>query len=95
MIGNLPAALRALLTGGLPGLFGGSSPVGLTIGGGVLEVDPRDADATAGEPRSDDRTDTLPFDPADPAGPYTLTRPPYPAPGMAGHGDGGKLPGES
>lgn len=80
MIGHLPAALRTLLTGALPGLFGGPNPVGLTISGGVLEVDQRDADATAGEPRSDDLTDTLPFDPGDPAGPYTLSRPPYPGP---------------
>src|SRR5215210_3238551 len=80
MIGHLPTALRTLLTDALPGLFGGPNPVVLTVGGGVLALDPRDVDATAGEPRPEDRTDTLPFDPADPAGPYTLTQPPYPGP---------------
>jgi len=80
MIGHLPDALRTLLMGALPGLFGGPAQVGLTISGGVLELDQRDADATAGEPRPDDRTDTLPFDPGDPTGPYTLTQPPYPGP---------------
>jgi len=79
MIGNLPEALRTLLTGSLPTLFGGpaSSTVNLTIGGGLLEIEQQDADATAGEPRPDDRKDNLTFDSE---GPYMLTQPPYPGP---------------
>lgn len=82
MIGHLPEALQTLLTNSLAGLFGGpaESRINLVISSGVLEVDRRDADANASEPRSDDRTDTLPFDPASPAGPYTLAKPPYPGP---------------
>src|SRR3712207_2113623 len=80
MIEHLPAALRTLLTNALPGLFGGSTPVGLTIGGGALEVDPRDADAPGGGRRSDERTDTSPSAPADRGEPYARTGPPYPGP---------------
>jgi hypothetical protein len=80
--GGLPQALETLLTGSLPGLFADDGEaVGLTIAGGLLEIDQeQSADATASEPRPDDRVDTLAFDPADPAGPYTLTQPPYPGP---------------
>jgi hypothetical protein len=78
--GGLPEALEALLTGSLPGLFDGEA-VGLTVVGGLLEMDQeQSADATASEPRPDDRVDDLGFDPRDPAGPYTLTQPPYPGP---------------
>lgn len=83
MIGDLAEALEALLTGSLPGLFGdqASGLVSLSISGGSLEVDQRQsADATASEPRPEDRVDILAFDPATPAGPYTLTQPPYPGP---------------
>jgi hypothetical protein len=80
MTGGLPQALEALLTASLPGLFDGEA-VGLTVGGGVLEIDQeQSADATASEPRPDDRVDDLGLDPDDPAGPYTLTQPPYPGP---------------
>jgi hypothetical protein len=80
MTGGLPEALETLLTGSLPGLFDGEA-VGLTVGGGLLEIDQeQSADATASEPRPDDRVDDLEFDPQDPAGPYTLTQPPYPGP---------------
>lgn len=80
MTGGLPQALETLLTTSLPGLFGGGK-VGLTVGGGLLEIDQEEsADATASEPRPDDRVDDLGFDPDDPAGPYTLTQPPYPGP---------------
>lgn len=92
MIGNLDEALRTLLTQALPGLLGGASPpVRLTITGGQFDVDPQSADAVASEPRLDDRTDQFPFDPANPAGPYTLTQPPYPGPRrirlLTGEGD--------
>ena len=80
MTGGLPQALETLLTGSLPGLFDGEA-VGLAVGGGLLEIDQeQSADATASEPRPDDRVDDLGFDPEDPAGPYTLTQPPYPGP---------------
>lgn len=81
MIGHLPTALQTLITDSLADLFGGPSPdaaAKLTISGGPLEIDQQQAaDATASEPRPDDRVDTLTFDPA---GPYTLTQPPYPGP---------------
>jgi hypothetical protein len=80
MTGGLPEALETLLASSLPGLFGGGA-VGLSVGGGLLEIDQeQSADATASEPRPDDRTDDFEFDPDDPAGPYTLTQPPYPGP---------------
>ncbi|HEX6708694.1 MAG TPA: hypothetical protein VF068_00055 [Rubrobacter sp.] len=80
MTGGLSQAIETLLAGSLPGLFDGAS-VGLTIGGGLLEIDQeQSADATASEPRPDDRVDDLEFDPEEPAGPYTLTQPPYPGP---------------
>ena len=80
MTGGLPEALETLLTTSLPGLFGGGA-VGLSVGGGLLEIDQeQSADATASEPRPDDRVDDLGFDPEDPAGPYTLTQTPYPGP---------------
>jgi hypothetical protein len=80
MTGGLPQALETLLTASLPGLFDGET-VGLTVGGGLLEIDQeQSADATASEPRPDDRVDELGFVPEDPAGPYTLTQQPYPGP---------------
>jgi hypothetical protein len=82
MTGGLPEALKSLLTASLPGLFGNTTnTVGLTVGGGLLEIDrQQSADATAGEPRPEDRVETLGFDPSSPAGPYTLGQPPYPGP---------------
>ena len=80
MTGGLPEALETLLTSSLPGLFEGEA-VGLTVVGGLLEIDQeQSADATASEPRPDDRVDDLGFEPQNPAGPYTLTQPPYPGP---------------
>jgi hypothetical protein len=81
--GGLSEALEALLTGSLPGLFGDENgeAVGLTVVSGLLEIDQeQSADATASEPRPDNRVDDLGFDPEDPGGPYTLTQPPYPGP---------------
>jgi hypothetical protein len=80
MTGGLSQALETLLTDSLPGLFDGEV-VGLTVGGGLLEIDQEQStDATASEPRPDDRVDDLEFDPENPPGPYTLTQPPYPGP---------------
>jgi hypothetical protein len=81
MLGRLDQTLQALITGALPGLFGGASPpMRLRITPDVFEVDPHSADAAASEPRPDNRTDQFSLDPADPDGPYTLTRSPYPGP---------------
>ena len=83
MTGGLSETLEALLTGSLPGLFGDDDDeeVALTVVGGLLEIDQeQSADATASEPRPDDRVDDLWFDPEDPPGPYTLSQPPYPGP---------------
>ena len=83
MIGGLPEALETLLSESLPALFDDESDdaVDLSVSGGLLEMDERqDADAAASEPRPEDRVDILAFDPDDPAGPYTLSQPPYPGP---------------
>lgn len=83
MIGELPEVLETLLTGSLPGLFGGpdGGTVSLSVIGGPLEIDrEQSVDATASEPRPEDREDTFAFDPDSPAGPFTLTQPPYPGP---------------
>ena len=81
MTGNLDEALEELIVEALPGLFGGASPaVELEISSDLFEIDPASTDAAASEPRPDDRTDEFPFDPDNPAGPYTLSQPPYPGP---------------
>jgi hypothetical protein len=81
MSGTLAEALRALLAEALPELFGGTPPAVQTrVASNLLELDRRSAEAAAGEPRADDQVDELPFDPANPAGPYVLTKPPYPGP---------------
>ena len=81
MTGNLDQALRALIVDALPGLFGGElPPVQLEVVGQRFTVDPESADAAASEPRPDDRRDEFPYNPEAPAGPYTLTQPPYPGP---------------
>lgn len=94
MIENLDNALRALITTALPELFSGPAAVTLAISGGLFEVDPKSADAMASEPRPEDRTDTLVFDPAIPAGPYSLTQSPYPGPRRVylTTGDGDRTP---
>ncbi|HMX28819.1 MAG TPA: hypothetical protein PKC13_24745, partial [Blastocatellia bacterium] len=79
MTGKLDEANKDLLVQALPGLLGGATPaVQASVTGDLFELDPRSADAVAGEPRPDDRTDNLPFNPAQPAGPYTLTQTPDP-----------------
>ena len=77
MTGNLEPALIALLSGALPALFGGAAPlVRLAALAGEFTLDPSSTDAEAGQPRSDEAQDALPFDAARPEGPYTLSRPP-------------------
>jgi hypothetical protein len=81
MTGRLDEALRALLIEALPTLFVGTPPaVEAAITSDVFALDPGSVDAAASEPRPDDRTDRLPFDPAQPAGPYRLTQTPDPGP---------------
>jgi hypothetical protein len=80
MPGNLAEVLDALLGAALPRVFGDQNAVTVTIASDLFEMDAGSGDAMASEPRAEDRTDTLPFDPANPAGPYELTQPPYPGP---------------
>lgn len=81
MYGKLDGALHALLKESLPALFGGDLPlVKIEITGDRFELDAQSAEAATSEPRPDDRTDDLPFDPKKSAGPYTLTQQPDPGP---------------
>lgn len=77
MTGNLDEALLALLRAELPTLFGGAAPlVKLDAVAADFALDASSADVEAGQPRSDEASDTLPFDAAQPQGPYQLSRPP-------------------
>ena len=81
MTGNLATALTNLLQTSLPSLLGGATPaVQLEVTSDLLELNTESPDSLASQPRPDDRTDTLTLDPTNPAGPYTLTQPPYPGP---------------
>lgn len=81
MVGNLEAALQNLIQAAYPRFFTGTTPlVRWEITHVTFQVDPDSADATASEPRPDDRTDRLPFDSDAAAGPYMLSQPPYPGP---------------
>jgi hypothetical protein len=81
MLGRLDESLRQLLIDSLPTLFAGATPlVQITTVDELFVVDPQSAEAEAGDPRVDDQIDQLPFDPAAPVGPYTLTKPPLPGP---------------
>ena len=77
MTGHLDEALLLLLARELPTLFGGVTPhVRTTVIGELFELDASSADAQASEPRPDDRLDNLPFDGAQPQGPYMLSQVP-------------------
>ena len=81
MNGNLDEALQTLLADSLPSLFGGAQPrVQASLTSDLYELDAGSTDAVGGEARPDDQTDTLPFDPQQPAGPYMLSKPPMPGP---------------
>jgi hypothetical protein len=81
MLLSLQNAFRELLTSSYPDVFGGAAPpVEIEFPTYAWTFDASSADATAGEPAQDDARDLLVFDPADPEGPYTLSRPPYPGP---------------
>jgi hypothetical protein len=81
MIGNLDGAIKALLERELPALLGGASPpVQALITSELFGLDAKSVDEITSAPRPDDRTDNLPFDPAQPIGPYMLTQSPAPGP---------------
>jgi hypothetical protein len=82
MTGNLDEAIRTLLTGALPDLLTATPPaepaVTLLVTGGEFTPNPLSAESIPGEPRTDDRTDSFPFDPLNPPADFMLTQPPYP-----------------
>jgi hypothetical protein len=80
MLLALQSAITSLLKGALPTLFDGAGAVQIAHGTDSWRFDPLSADPVAGEPGPEDAIDRLAFDPQAPAGPYTLTRPPYPGP---------------
>lgn len=80
MLGNLRNAITALLKSALPTLFTGAGAVVVSFVTDDWTFDPSSLDPVAGEPGPEDAADRLAFDPAAPAGPYLLTRPPYPGP---------------
>ena len=80
MLLALETAIRGLLESALPALFTGASAVQLAFGDDAWTFDALSADPVAGEAGPEDAVDQLAFDPNAPAGPYTLTRPPYPGP---------------
>ena len=77
MTGHLDEAIAQLLAAELPALFGGAAPVvEITPTSVLFTVDANSTDPEASQPRTDDRTDNLPFDAASPQGPYTLLQHP-------------------
>jgi hypothetical protein len=80
MLLALENAIVALLESAFPVLFTGTAPVTVTFPTDTWDFDPLGADPVAGEPGPEDAVDDLAFDPSAPAGPYALTRPPYPGP---------------
>jgi hypothetical protein len=78
---GLEDALVTLLLTALPNLVGAPPrPVTLTVTAVEFVVDPQAVEAAVSEPRPDDRLDQLPWNAANPTGPYTLTQSPYPVP---------------
>ena len=81
MPASITAALNDLLVKSLPDLFGGATPaVKIAVTEGEFDVDATYAEVSVSDPRPDDRTEELPFDPANPTGPYTLAQPPAAGP---------------
>jgi hypothetical protein len=76
----LENAIVALLKNALPALFAGATPATVTFPNDTWDFDALSADPVAGEPGPEDAVDDLAFNPSSPAGPYSLTRPPYPGP---------------
>ena len=81
MLVKLQTAFLDLLKASFADVFGGDPPsVGVEFPPYEWTLDPSSEDPVAGTPVQDDASDSFAFDPAAPAGPYTLTRPPYPGP---------------
>jgi len=80
MLLNLQTAIADLLKTAFPTLFTGAGAVTITFALDNWSFDASSADPVAGEPGPEDAVDLLLFNPAKPAGPYPLTRKPYPGP---------------
>jgi|SRR5437868_3186696 len=80
MLLALENAIVDLLKSALPSLFAGAGAATATFPTDTWDFDPLSADPVAGQPGPEDAVDELPFNPVAPAGPYALTRPPYPGP---------------
>ena len=80
MLLALETAVVDLLKSALPALFTGTGAATASFPLNTWAFDPLSADPVAGQPGPEDAVDELPFNPAAPGGPYTLTRPPYPGP---------------
>jgi len=80
MLLTLENAIVALLKDAFPALFTGATAATVTFPNDTWDFDPLSADPVAGEPGPEDAVDVFNFDPSAPAGPYTLTRPPYAVP---------------
>src|SRR5215470_14960264 len=80
MLLALENAIVALLKNAFPALFTGAGAAALSFPVDTWEFDPLSADPVAAVSGHEDAVDDLAFNPAAPAGPYTLTRPPYPGP---------------
>jgi len=80
MLLALKNAIDALLKSALPDVFTGAGAASTSFAAETWDFDPLSADPVAGEPGPEDAVDDVPFDPAAPAGPYALTRMPYPGP---------------
>jgi len=80
MLLALENAIVGLLKEAFPALFTGTPPAVVTFPDDTWEFDPLSADSAAGEPGLEDAVDDLAFNPAEPSGPYALSRPPYPGP---------------
>lgn len=80
MLLALETAITTLLQNSFPALFGGAGAVQIGFDNASWQLDPSSLDPVAGEPGPLDAQDALAFDPANPSGPFTLTRKPYPGP---------------
>ena len=80
MLLALENAIVDLLKSALPSLFAGADAATASFLLDTWDFDPLSADPVAGQPGPEDAVDELPFNPVAPAGPYALTRPPYPGP---------------
>ncbi|WP_291992484.1 hypothetical protein [Candidatus Accumulibacter sp. ACC003] len=80
MLLALENAIDALLKSALPSLFTGSGAAVATFSADHWDFDRLSADPIAGEAGPEDAIDELTFDAAAPAGPHSLTRPPYHGP---------------